>query len=185
MKAILGTLYIAPTSALVGGTELQGMQQGAAITIVQDPGVKYERHGLEADAVRAYRDPAPAPPYLVIPAQGGDATTLKLLWAHLTSNGTQIASGGSYHVPGAHTMREYSAIIRPWDTTQRYWYFPRLQLHDTARPLMNRDRIIRELAESNLILLCARLDNSDYPAIGYGTAAEIDSLFGLGAPPPP
>lgn len=185
VKAIFGDLYRAPTSAASGGTLLQGMAKGQPIVIAYDAGVALERHGLEVDAVRSYRETAPSPPRVLIPAEGGDAETLKLLWAASTSDGAQIASTGSPHVAGAHTMRECAAVIRPWDTTQPYWYFPRLQLHPDARPLMNRERLASVIAGSVLVLVAARPDDSDYPAIGMGSAAQIDSLYGLGAPPPP
>lgn len=180
VRAVFGTLVLAPTTAASGGTALQGMDPTKPIQMVQEQGAEFERHGLEADAVRAVKKLAVPPMAIFIPAMGGDVNTLKMLWAANTSDGLNIQTDGASIVKGAHPHRQFAAVIRPYDTADGYWYFPRLMPHTDLVALMNRHPWIHQLAESSLVMMPGRPDNADVPAAGHGAAATIDSLYGLG-----
>lgn len=180
VRAVFATVWTAPTSVNVGGTQLLGMDPARPIQFVQPQGAVVERHGLEADAVRAVKAHAVPPLAVFLPAMGGDVETLKMLWAANTSDGLNIVTDGPTIVKAGHPHREFGVAFRPFDAADAFWYFPRLMPHTDLQALMNRHPWIHQLAESNLVMMAGRPDNSNAPAVGYGSVATLDALYGLG-----
>lgn len=183
--SVYGDFIIAPTTATVGGTALPGLDSTRPIRLIAPHGLRTERNGFARDAVRSYVDPADEPFQLILPAAGHDANTLKLLFATHTSNGTTIQSAGGNALKAARTARETSAIVRPADTSQFYWYFPRLQLFEESIPLMNRSMVdFAGIDDSLLVLLCAKPDGGLLDAAFVGSADDINSTYNLGSGTP-
>ena len=181
VKSVYGHIFINPTSVGLGGVQLLGIDPSLPIRIMQPPGTRLERHGLERDAIRSVALISPEPPVLAIPAMGSDVDTLKLLFAANTSDGLAFRSddNGTQVVKGAHASRTTALEIRPLDISEPYWYFPAVSIDAEAIPHMNVHRVVRELAESSLIVMLGRVANTDFPAIGKDTATNLNALYGL------
>jgi hypothetical protein len=182
VRAVWGKPFLAPVTVNSGGTQLLGMDATRPIQLIQPQGAELERHTLEADGIRAAKAHGVPPMMVTIPAAGGDVNTLKLLWAANTSDGAAIFTDGTAVVKAAHTHRNFAMAIRPWAAADPFWYFPRLQPHPDLQGLLNRHQWIHQLAESNLILFPARPDTGTAPAAAMGTAAALDTLYGLSVP---
>lgn len=183
--SILGDLYLAPTTATVGGTKLPGLDPQRPIRLITPHGIRTERHGYERDAVQSYVEPADEPNQLVLPAAGHDANTLKLLFATITADGATIQSAGGNALKAARLARETAAVVRPRDTSEMYWYMPRLQLFEDALPLMNRGYPdFAGIDDSLLVMLCARPLSSLQDAVFIGAPSDINSHYNLGSGTP-
>lgn len=178
---------MAPVSVGVGGTPLPGVDYAQQIQISIPQGAKLVRSGFEPDAVKSVKMLAPPVCTLFVPAQGGDAETLKLLFAAHTEAGLAIQTSDGEAVPGAELSRVFSAAIRPQlpaHLTSNSWYFPALSQHPDLIAHINHHPALKLLAETSLVLACCRLEGLDAPAVGWGDVASLDAIYfdGIEAP---
>lgn len=187
VKPIFGEIFLAPPSAGTGGTPLSGVDYAQPINIAIPQGVELERHGLERDAVRSVQLIAPEAAFLFIPAQGHDVETLKLLFAANTADALSIVTSGGDVVPGAHLSRQFSAAIRPgrFGAGEDTWYFPLLSQHPDIVAHVNAHPTLRALANTSLVLVCCKPENSDVPAVGRGSTEFLNALYFPEAAAPP
>lgn len=178
--AIMGSLFMDPPESGSGGTELLGVDVSQPIRVVLPHGAELEWHGLESDAVRSVKSTAPDRTRLIVPARGADVETLKMLFASGTSDGSTLTTDGEEGIMGGHAFGGRAAALRSLDPTEKHWYFPRLQIDPEADAFMSAHPIASLLDGTQLVLVCARLDNSDMPAGARGTAVALDALFDLG-----
>lgn len=183
--SVTGDVFLSPLTATSGGVKLPGLDPRRPLRLVAPHGMVVERHGYERDAVNSYQIPAHEPVQLVIPAAGGDAETLKLLFASMTEDGEAIQSAGGNALKAASLARAVSAVVRPRDASRMFWYFPALQLNDDSLAVMNRSYVdLSEIDESLLSLLCGKPIGVDVDAAFIGTPSAINAHYGLGSQAP-
>lgn len=173
---IPGVAYLAPTNATTGGTQLVGID-GRRIEFDDGAEIRAFGSGLEDDAWCAVRVKG-RPPALRLALQDVSATARKLLYSILSSGGSSLNSDGG-NVPLFHGGGAYALVIRPDDTSQLYFYAPRLVLHPESRAKMVWSNTGGHFAGSELILLPERSLDGTKRAWMLDTAANLNSHYGL------
>lgn len=173
-----GTLHLTPTSAAVGGTAIPGILER---DISFSPGIETRRRrtGVGASAGFRYRRGRVAPDRLFISLRNQSATALKIIFAHLTTDGATIRpTGGTATAPFA-KLPTFALVVRPDLTTEKYIYAPNWQLTDESVGLVVHSDDASQLEGSQLVLEAARPTNATGPACMWDTAANINTAFGL------
>lgn len=177
---IPGKVFIDPTSAAVGGTQVVGIAEDA---IEFDPRLKVEHDGsgLEADAWVTTRGRSDGPPVLSLPVRDVSSTTLKLLLS-LLSTGVAVASHGGNATTVHGTPTAVALVIRPQETTtpQDYFYGGRWVLHEESIALLTWNRGEMRYAGSVLRLCPERSLDGSEKAYMLDSVANIDTHYGLG-----
>lgn len=171
-----GKLYINPTNATTGGTQLVGIAGDR--TVFDDGGeVKAYGSGLEPDAWAVIRTPG-RPPKLEL-ALGDVSSTGRQMILALWGTGSDAVSAGGSGTSVHAAPPAVSLVIRPRDTTQLYWYSPRVVLHPdhVAKLLWSRGEFVWQ--DALLALLPRRSADGTKRAWMLGTAANINSHYGL------
>lgn len=174
---IPGKLYIDPTDATTGGTQVVGIAEDAMV-FDDGRGVQHFGSGLESDAWTSIQGPAETPPKLVIPLRDISATTLQLLFSML-STGTGIDSHGGNSVGIHGNLPSVALVIRPKDTTQDYFYGPRWKLHQDSVKRITWSRNVAHFDGSELALCPQRSLDGTKQAFKKGTASAINTAYGL------
>lgn len=172
------TLWISPTQANVGGTQVRGIFEDA-ITWDDGVGAAHFGGGLESDNWTTIRRPDATPPKLIIPIRNVNAQSLTLLFS-LLSAGSNVVSHGSPSTAVHGNPPAVALALRPKDTTQLFLYGPRWTLHaDSVKRLTwHRNRAHYDGAE--LALAPSRSLDHTLRAFMFDTAANIDTYYGLG-----
>lgn len=174
--AVMGDVYLDPDSASSGGTLLRGLDPSRPIRIIPPAGVKTEHFGGALDAVRSYRANTGVWT-VIIPCVGQNANAVKMALQSYTSDGvTAQSSGAGTQALGA-VAREFNVVIRPRDTTEDYWFFPRLQLFETADIALNRSRVEFVQLDDTLLIMVAARPYSSVPAVTIGSSSTITAAI--------
>lgn len=176
--AVPGRLFVSPTSATVGGTELVGVENrrhefdtGRRSRIVKG--------GLEQDAFRAIAAPS-APAVLTLLPRGDTTQLMQTLF------GLNLATGGGLQSSGAGVLKDgeiptrFAIVLRPFDATQKYLYSPSWQIHPESLPFVVWDPVLPRFSGAVLKLFAGRVPGGGVPAVAHDSAAAIDALYGLG-----
>jgi hypothetical protein len=172
-----GKVFITPTSAAVGGTQVTGIFEDR---VEFDDGTKTEHYGtgLEADAWGTLRAPGDAPAALYIPLRDVSSVTMQLLLS-LLSTGANMHSHGGGSTPIHGDPPGVALVIRPKDTTQNYLYGPRWKLHKLCEKRIVWSRKALRFEGNTLILAPHRSLDSTKKAFMEDTPANINSHYGL------
>lgn len=174
--AVRGNIYIDPVTASAGGTLLRGVDTSRPIQLVLPHGLKIERFGGCADAVRSFRGVFVEPATLLVPAAGNTELLRKMLFSAHTTSSPATTSGGTA-LGLARPAREFRIVVRPVVATERYLFVPRLQLHGEAASLLNYSHVEHALLDESVALfVCARTE-SGKAAATWGTEAEVDAAM--------
>lgn len=174
--AVMGDVYLDPDSASSGGTLLRGLDPSRPIRIIPPAGVKTEHFGGALDAVRSYRAQT-GPWTIIIPCVGQNANAIKMALQSYTADGVTAQSSGTGTQALGAVAREFNVVIRPRDTTEDYWYFPRLQLFETADISLNRSRIEFVQLDDTLLVMVAARPYSDVPAATIGSSSTVTAAI--------
>ena len=171
-----GLVFINPTAAAAGGTQLRGIFDDQ---VEFEDGTEVEHHGggLEADSWVTTRKQG-RPAVLLIPVRDVSSTTIQLLLG-LLSTGTGADSNGGTGI-GVHGVPPaVSLAIRPRDTGQDYFYSPRMVLHERSVKRIVWSRTVPKYDGSVLALCPERSLDGTKQAYKLGTAAAINTTYGL------
>lgn len=176
--SVFGNVYLDPTSASSGGTLLRGLDTTRPIRLIPPPGVRTERFGGRADAVRNYRWASGEPWQLVLPAIGGNTALVKLFLQSYTEDGLTAVSSGVGSLANGAGGRSFEAVVRPLDPNEDGWFFPRLQLFEDTDIEMNRSRVeLTQFDESLLVMLVSGSETADVAAATIGDESTIDAAI--------
>jgi hypothetical protein len=174
--AIPGKVYISPTDATSGGTQLVGIAEDA-ITFDDGVEVKVYGAGLEPDNWASIRVPG-RPPKLLLSLGDVSDTARKLFFAAWGTGSNAVSAGGSgisvHAAPPA-----VSLVIRPRDTSQLYFYSPRVVLHPDHVAKLLWSRTETHWRDAVLTLLPMRSSDNSKRAWMLDTAANINTHYGL------
>ena len=171
-----GKLYINPTNATTGGTQLVGIAGDR--TVFDDGGeVRAYGTGLEPDAWTVVRAPG-RPPKLTL-ALGDVSSVARQMILALWGTGANAVSAGGNGTSVFAAPPAVALVIRPTDTSQLYWYSPRVVLHPehVARLLWSRTDAVWQ--DAMLALLPRRSADGTKRAWMLDTAANINTHYGL------
>lgn len=172
--AIPGKVYITPTNATTGGTQLVGL---ADDRITFEDGVQVAAWGadLQPDAWDVVRLPG-KPPALRLGLQDVSATGRQVILAALGTGSNAVSAGGNGTAIGA-SPPSVALVVRPRDTSQLYLYGPAWRLHPLheGRLVLARDLPFFD----SLVLLPCRSADGTKRAWMLDTAANINSHYGL------
>lgn len=171
-----GKLYLEPTSAAAGGTQIVGIFEDR---IEWDDGIQtvHVGAGLAGDDWETLRAPSDSPPRLIIPVRDVSSTTLQLLFS-LLGTGSSIRSDGAGTV-GVHGVAPgWALALRPNDGSA-ILYGPRWKLHaeSVKRIVWSRTAMRYEGAE---LILAPHRSLSGKRAFMEDTAENIDAHYELG-----
>lgn len=172
--ALPGKLYIGPTNATTGGTQLVGIAEDQ--TTFED-GVQVQAWGadLAPDAWSVLRLPG-LPPALRIGLQDVSTTGRQLILSALGTGSNAVSSGGNGTAIGAEPP-SVALVIRPRDTGQLYFYAPAMRVHPDhiARLTWSREAPFFDA----VVLLPCRPSGGTTRAWMLDTAANINTHYGL------
>lgn len=174
-----GTLHVDPTTAATGGVELKGI---LARDIRFDPGIETRRRrtGFGADSGFRERRGRVRPARFVVGLRSQAAAALKVLLSHLTTDGsTMRPRGGTSAAPFA-KMPTFGLVLRPDDTGEKYIYGPNWSLTQESQIMLTHSDDFSQLDGAVLVLEAGRPTNATGPAWLWDTAANVDSVYGLG-----
>lgn len=171
-----GKLYLEPTTAGAGGTQIVGISEDR---IEWEDGIE-TRHvgaGLDSDDWETLRAPSEMPPRLIIPVRDVSSVTLQLLFS-LLSTGTGMKSHGANTV-GIHGVAPGWALALRANVGNEILYSPRWKLHAESVKRIVWSRSAMRYEGSELMLAPHRsLDGKR--AFMLDTAANIDAYYELG-----
>lgn len=171
-----GKLYIGPTNATTGGTQVTGVE-GDQFSFDDGRGVRHFGGGLEADNWVTLAGAPERPAALEIPVRDVSSTTLQLLFSML-STGTGLDSHGGNGTAPHGTPPSVALVIRPKDTTQDYFYGPAWRLHaDSVKRLVWSRNVWHY--EGSLLVLAPHRSSAGKKAYMKGTASAINTYYGL------
>lgn len=173
-SATPGKLYITPTTAAVGGTLLTGIEE-RLITLSVWADVREFRAGSGSLAgYRTYRN-RQEQAWLSIPLMGQTTDAIKLLWAHLTSDGATYAPNirGQYSL-----MPSFAMVLRPDDSSGEYIYAPRWRMAAENEQAIITSPFLPRFEQQVLRMVASDSGENQRPFM-IGTAAAIDAHYGL------
>lgn len=175
-----GSLYLTPTNATTGGTLIAGVEE-QAISFAPGIETRLRRNGVGTASGFRVRHGRLQAPRLIIPLRQQDTTGLKILFSHLTTDGSTFrATGGTSSAEFA-KLPTFALVLRPTDTTQKYLYAPNWALTDESAAAVLHSDSAAQLADVTLVLVATRPTNatSGSPPYLWGTAAAINTAYGL------
>lgn len=182
--AVPRKLYVyssTPADVGAGGVELPGIEER---DIRFDPGMitRRRRTGVGVNSGYRIRRGRVAPARLFIQLRNASAAALKILRAHLTTDGAAMRpTGGTSTAPYA-KMPTFDIVVRPdAGASFRHIYSPNWVPTDETLALLVSSDDLGELDGAELVLEAARPTNATGPAYMEGTAAAINTAYGYGA----
>lgn len=178
---VSGKFFLEPTSAGVGGTSLTAVQERIYVMTVIEKLVTM-RSGLGTDPqIRTYRERSGAATLSLNPHNQADAETIKLLFAQLTTAGTEIRVEGGTSAIQFTKLPTFAGVVRPNDPSESHIYSPAWSLHpDTVQGWTQND-LLTVLDSDELVLVAGKATNGTGPSYMVGSAGAIDTAYGLEA----
>lgn len=174
---IPGRVFLAPTSAAVGGTQVRGLFEDS---IGFDDGTLTEHYGagLESDNWTTVRTPSTTPPKLILPIRDQTTQGFQLLLS-LLSDGASVHSSGGVSTAVHGTPPSVILAVRPKDTTQKYLYGPRWYMHRDTVKRITWHRNLFHFDGASLELAPSRSLDHTLRAFMLDTPANIDAHYSL------
>lgn len=175
-----GSLYLTPTNATTGGTLIAGVEE-QAISFAPGIETRLRRNGVGTASGFRVRHGRLQAPRLIIPLRQQDATGLKLLLSHLTTDGSTLRPTGGTATKEFAKLPTFALVLRPTDTTQKYLYAPNWALTDESAQLILHSDSAAQLEGAVLVLVATRPTDaySGSPSYLWGTAAAINTAYNL------
>lgn len=175
-----GKLYLAPTNATTGGTLIGGIEE-QSISLVVSSQTRLRRNGVGSASGFRVRHGRLDAPRLIVPLRQQDATALKILFSHLTTDGSTLRPVGGTAAKEFEKLPTFALGWRPNDTTQNYFYGPNWAVSDESAQLILHSEQAAELEGAALVLVATRPTDAQSGSDAYmiDTAANINTAYGL------
>jgi hypothetical protein len=175
-----GSLYLAPTDATTGGTLIGGIEE-QSISLVLSMRSRLRRNGVGSASGFRVRHGRLEAPRLIVPLRQQDATALKILFSHLTTDGSTFRPVGGTATDEFAKLPTFSMVLRPSSTGEKYIYSPNWAVTDESAHLIMHSEQMAQLDGAALVLVATRPTDaqSGSPAYLWDSAANIDTAFGL------
>lgn len=175
-----GSLYLSPTNATTGGTLIGGVEEQSISLVVSDE-VRLRRNGVGSSSGFRLRHGRLNPPRLIIPLRQQDATALKILFSHLTTDGTTFRETGGTATKEFAALPTFAIVLRPKNTGEKYLYSPNWSVADESLHLVNHSEDASQLEGVSMVMIAGRPTDaqSGSPAYLWDTAANINTAYGL------
>lgn len=174
-----GKLYLTPTTVTgATGTLIEGIQDREITTEFEGEMREYltgigSSAGL--DVVHGRKQSA----RLIIPLRRQDSTGLKILYSHLTTDGSTHRPTGGTAADEFTSLPSFALILRPDKTTEKYLYSPNWRVTRNSLFLLQHSEVLPQLSNAVLELVATRPSNASGPPYAWATSANIASIFSL------
>lgn len=174
-----GKLYLTPTAvAGTTGTLLEGIEE-RDITLSLEGEIRERRNGVGANSGPRIRMGRVTAARLLLPLRRQDATGLKMLLSHLTTDGTTMRPTGGTAALDFAKLPTFAIILRPDKTTEKYLYSPNWAIGAGSIWLIQHSDDLAQLANATLELVATRPSNATGPAYAWASSANIASIYSL------
>lgn len=165
-----GQLFLNPTSAEVGGTQIKGIEE-RMIQFSWPSDVVVRRSGVGTGSGFISRLRRDNPAILAIPFRSHSANAIKILWSHLTTSGTGISEGAGTHPH--EVLPSFSLIVRPLLDTENYIYAPKWRLMTENDQGLLYHRLL-PVFSNNTLFLIANDPEADVEPVMWDSSTAID-----------
>lgn len=173
-----GSLYLTPTKAATGGTLISGIEE-QLITFMFRAEVVVRRTGTGANEGFRSRMRRVGPALLRVPLRQQDSTALKILFSHLTTDGTTLRpTGGTAAIPFA-ILPAFALVLRPKLSTEKHIYAPKWRLASESEQHAVFGEVLPNMEGNVLNLIANWSETSGVPAWMWGASADIDTAYSL------
>jgi hypothetical protein len=173
-------LYLAPTTAGTGGTLIDGVEE-RLVEFASPSAVKTYRTGIGAGAgfvtYRGMQEQA----RLVIPLRQQDSAALKILFSHLTTDGTTFRPTGGTATKQHRALPSFALVARPILSTEKHLYAPKWRLSEEIEQAWRFSNDLPQLDGNVLVLLATKDPGDTVPPWMLDTAANINTAYSLSA----
>lgn len=175
-----GSLYLAPTDATTGGTLIGGVEE-QSIVLALSSRTRLRRNGVGTASGYRVRHGRLEAPRLIVPLRQQDSTALKILFSHLTTDGTTFRATGGTATKEFAKLPTFAMVLRPSSTSEKYLYSPNWAVTDESAQSILHSEQGPQLDGAALVLVATRPTDaqSGSPSYLWDTAANIDTAYGL------
>jgi hypothetical protein len=178
-----GKLYLTPTSVTgTNGTLIPGIEE-RAITLDVTADIRERRNGVGVNSGPRIYHGRYQRARLLVPLRNQSVNGLKILLAHLTTDGAIMRPTGGTAAAQFQPLPTFALILRPDSTSEKYVYSPNWALGPQSVMLVNHSDNISQLADAVLELIATKPTNATGPAWEWAAAATIATAFGLSENP--
>lgn len=182
-----GKIYTSPTQAHSGGTLVPGVVDNVQdnFSVQFSTPVEYARTALGAQGGIESRVGHEGPLILLVPLKDNGAASLTILLSHLTTAGAYFVPTGTGATKAHGQPPSFAMVVRPISATELHLYAPAWRVAENAdlRAIYGQDSSVTMFGQNILPLIANKAPGQTTRAWMIGTAAAIDTEYGLGVSP--